>query len=108
MNDDGEAHEIKSKYSLKVIDSLNFLIGILDNLSINLDNKYKFETKKEFKDKFELINKKINFPYEENLNNKELPKIKDFYGSIKLETISEEEYNQTKEIYDRLEFKNIK
>ena len=40
MDDDGEAHEIKSKYSLKVIDSLNFSIGSLDNLSINLDNKY--------------------------------------------------------------------
>ena len=89
MDDDGEAHEIKSKYSLKVIDSLNFLIGSLDSLSTNLDNKYKYETKKEFKDKFELINKKMIFPYEwineENLNNKELPKIEDFYSSIKLE-----------------------
>ena len=58
IDDDGEAHEIKSKYSLKVIDSLNFLIGSLDSLSSNLNNKYKYETKKEFKDKFELINKK--------------------------------------------------
>ena len=46
MDDDGDAQEIKSKYSLKVIDSLNFLIGSLDNLSTNLDNKYKYETKK--------------------------------------------------------------
>ena len=77
MNDDGEANEIKSNYSLKVIDSLNFLKGSLDNLSTNLDTNYKYETKKEFKDKFEIINKKMNFPYEwineENLNNKELP-----------------------------------
>ena len=112
MDDNGEAHEIKSKYSLKVIDSLNFLIGSLDSLSLNLNNKYKYETKREFKDKFELINKKINFPYEwineENINNKELPKIKDFYSSIKLVTISEEEYSQIKEIHDKLEFKNIK
>ena len=93
MDDYGEAHEIKSKYSLKVIDALNFLIGSLDSLSSNLDNKYKYETKKEFKDKFELIDKKMNFPYEwlnkNNLNNKESPEIKDFYSSIKLETISE-------------------
>ena len=112
MDDDGEAYEIKSKYSLKVIDSLNFLIGSLDSLASNLDNKYKYETKKEFKDKFELINKKMNFPYEwmneDNLKSKELPKIKDFYYSIKLETISEKEYNKTKEIYHKLEFKNIK
>ena len=33
MDDDGEAHEIKSKYSLKGIDSLNLLIGSLDSLS---------------------------------------------------------------------------
>ena len=112
MDDDGETYEIKSKYSLKVIDSLNFLIGSLDNLSTNLDNKYKYETKREFKDKFELINKKMNFPYEwineDDLNNKELPKIKDFYSSIKLKTISKDEYNQTKEICDKLEFENIK
>ena len=112
MDDNGEAREIKSKYSLKAIDSLKFLIGSSDDLSANLDNKYKYETKKEFKDKFELINKKMNFPYEwlneENLNNEKLPKIKDSNSSIKLETISEKEYNQTKEIYDRLEFKNIK
>ena len=67
---------------MKVIDSLNFLIGSLDTLSTNLDNKYEYESKKEFKDKFELINKKMNFPYEwineDNLNNKELPKLKIF------------------------------
>ena len=112
MNDDGEAHEIKNKYSLKVIDSLKFLIGSLDNLSKNLNNNYINETKKEFIDKFEIINKKMNFPYEwineNNLNNNELIKIEDFYSSIKLKTISEEEYKQTKEIYDKLEFKNIR
>ena len=58
------------------------MIGSLDSLSTNLDNKYKYETKKEFKDKFELINKKMNFPYEwineENLNNKNYQKLKIF------------------------------
>ena len=96
MDDDGEAHEIKNNYSLKVIDSYNLLMGSLDNLSTNLNNKYKYETKKEFRDTFELINKKMNFPYEwineDNLNNKELPEIKDFYSSLKLESISEKEY----------------
>ena len=54
----------------------------------------------------------MNFPYEwinkDNLKNKELPEIKDFYSSIKLKIITKEEYNQTKKIYDKLEFKNIK
>ena len=112
MDDDGEAHEIKSNYSLRVIDSYNLIMGSLNNLSSNLNNKYKYETKKEFKENFEIINKKMNFLYEwineDNLNNKKLPEIKDFYSSLKLETISDKEYEQTKEIYDKLKFKNIK
>ena len=93
MDDDGEAHEIKSNYSLRVIDSYNLIMGSLNNLSSNLNNKYKYEAKMEFKD---------------NLNNKKLPEIKDFYSSLKLESITKKEYNQTKKIYDKLEFKNIK
>ena len=54
----------------------------------------------------------MSFPYEwinkDNLDNKELLEIKDFYSSLKLDTISKEEYKQTKEIYDKLEFKDIK
>ena len=50
----------------------------------------------------------MNFPYEwineDNLNNKELPEIKDFHSSLKLEIISEKECKQTKEIFDELEF----
>ena len=112
MDDDGEAHEIKSNYSLRVIDSYNLIMGSLNNLSSNLNDKYKYETKKEFKDNFEIIDKKMNFLYEwineDNLNNKELPGIKDFYTSLKLKSISKEEYRQTKEIYNKLGFKNIK
>ena len=112
MDDNGEAHEIKSNYSLRVIDSYNLIMGSLNNLSSNLNNEYKYETKKEFKDNFEIINRKMNFPYEwineDNLNNEELPGIKDFYSSLKLGTISEKDYNQTKEIYDKLKFKNTK
>ena len=53
MDDDGEAHEIKSEYSFRVTDSYNLIIGSLNNLSSNLNNKYENETKKEFKDKFD-------------------------------------------------------
>ena len=63
MDDDGEAHEIKSNYSFRVIDSYNLTMGSLNNLSSNLNDKYKYETKKEFKDNFEIINKKMNLPY---------------------------------------------
>ena len=59
MDDDGEAHEIKSNYSFRVIDSYNLIMGSLNNLSSNLDNKYKYETKKELRDNFEIIDKKL-------------------------------------------------
>ena len=112
MNDDGEAHEIKNNYLFRVIDSHNLIMVSLNSLSSNLNNKHKYETKKEFKVNFEIINKKMNFPYEwineNNLNNKELPEIKDFHSSLKLESISEKEYKQTKKIDHKLEFKNIK
>ena len=72
--------KLKLINSFRVIDSYNFITGSLNNLSSNLNNKYKYETKKEFKVNFEIINKKMNFPYEwineDNLNNKELPEIK--------------------------------
>ena len=63
-DDDEEAHEIKSNYSFRVIDSYNLIMDSLNNLSSNLNNKYKYEVKKEFRDNFEIINKKMNFPYE--------------------------------------------
>ena len=63
------------EYSIKIIDSLAFLQSNLDSLSKDLDNDLKIITKKHFKDKFEMINKKLeNFPY--NFINPENLKIK--------------------------------
>ena len=54
----------KKEYSIKIIDSLAFLQSNLDSLSKELDDNLKIVTKKHFKDKFEIINKKLeNFPY---------------------------------------------
>ena len=54
----------------------------------------------------------MNFPHEwineDNLNNKKSPKIEDFYSSLKLINNIRKKYKQTKELYDELEFKNIK
>ena len=51
-------------YSIKIIDSLAFLQSNLDDLSKDLDNDSKIIKKKHFKDKFEMVNKKLeNFPY---------------------------------------------
>ena len=102
----------KIKYSLKLLDMCNFIKGSLNDLSKNLNDKDKFITKSHFKDNFELLNEKTCFPYEfitkENIYNKELPSIENFYSSLKLDGISEEDYSKTLEIYKKLNFKNIK
>ena len=102
----------KIKYSLKLLDMCNFIKGSLNDLSKNLNDKDKFITKSHFKDIFELLNEKACFPYEfitkENIYNKELPSIENFYSSLNLDTISEEDYDKTLEIYKFLNCKNIK
>ena len=100
------------KYSFKLLDICNFVKGSLSSLSDNLSDKDKIVTKKHFPDNFELLKTKVSFPYEwltrENIYDKELPSIDDFYSSLKLGNISEEEYKKTLEIYKKLKCKNIK
>ena len=102
----------KIKYSLKLLDMINFIKGSLNDLSKNLNSKNKTITRQHFNDNFELLNKKVCFPYEwlakENIYNKELPPIEKFYSFSKLDNISEEDYNKTLEIYEKLNCKNIK
>ena len=100
------------KYSLKVLDVCNFIKGSLSELSTNLNDKDKIITIEHFSDNFELLKYKTCFPYEfltkENFYNKNLPSIENFYSSLKLDNISEEDYNKTLDIYKKLKCKNIK
>ena len=102
----------KIKYSLKFLDMCNFIRGSLNDLSKNLNNKNKFITKEHFKDNFELMKYKTCFPYEfitkENIYNENLPSIENFYSSLKLDGISEDNYDKTLEIYKKLNCNNIK
>ena len=102
----------KIKYSLKLLDMCNFIKGSLSELSENLNDENKFITKESFKDNFELMKYKVCFPYEfitkENIYNENLPLIENFYSSLKLDNISEKDYNKTLEIYKKLNCKNIK
>ena len=62
-----------------------------------------------------MLNEKVCFPYEwltkENIYDESLPPIENFYSSLKLDNISEKDYNKTLEIYKKLnckeELKNI-
>ena len=84
----------------------------MSKVSEKLLDEDKLVTEKHFPEHFELLKEKIAFPYEwltkENLYDKKLPSINKFYSSLKLQNISEEEYNKTLEIYKKLECKNIK
>ena len=101
------------KYKIKIIDSLAFLQSKLDDLSDDLDNKLKIITKKHFKDKFYLINKKMeNFPYmyvnSDNLNEENLPKKKYFNNILTMKKVTNKQYCKIKLFYKKMEFKNIR
>ena len=100
------------KYSFKLLDICNFIKGSLSTFSENLLDKDKIITKKHFPDNFELLKEKACFPYEwltnENLLDKELPPIDKFYSSLKLQNISQKEYDKTIDIYKKLKCKNVK
>ena len=100
------------KYSFKLLDISNFIKGSLSELSKNLLDKDKIITKKHFPDNFELLKEKTCFAYEwlneKNIYDKQLPPIDKFYSSLKLQNITEDEYNKTLEIYKKLKCKNIK
>ena len=102
----------KIKYSLKLLDMCNFIKGSLNDLSKNLNDKDKIITKEHFSNNFELMKYKVCFPYEfitqENIYDENLPPIEKFYSSLKLDNISEEDYDKTLEIYKKLNCKNIK
>ena len=102
----------KLKYSLKLLDMCNFIKGSLSESSKNLNDENKIITKEHFSDNFELMKYKVCFPYEfitkENSYNKELPPIENSYSSLRLDNISEKDYNKTLEIYKKLNCKNIK
>ena len=100
------------KYSFKLLDICNFIKGSLSKLSENLSDKDKIITKRHFPDNFELLKEKVCFPYEwltkENLLDKELPSIDKLYSSLKLQNISQKQYDKTIEIFKKLKCKNVK
>ena len=99
------------KYSFKLLDISDFIKGSLLSLSKKLSDEHKIVTKRHFPYNFELLKCKTYFPYEwiteENIYNKKLPPIEDFYSSLKLQNISKEEYDETLRIYKELN-QNVK
>ena len=102
----------KMKYSFKLLDISNFIKGSLSELSEKLSDEHKIITKRHFSNNFELLKQKAHFPYEwvteKNVYNKILPPIENFYSSLKLQNINQEQYDETLRIYKELKCKNVK
>ena len=102
----------KMKYSFKLLDISNFIKGSLSELSEKLSDEHKIITKRLFSNNFELLKQKAHFPYEwvteKNIYNKILPPIENFYSSLKLQNINQEQYDETLRIYKELKCKNVK
>ena len=100
------------KYSFKLLDICNFIEGSSSDLSKNLLDEDKIITKKHFPNNFELLKQKTAFPFEwltkENIYDKNLPPINKFYSTLKLQNISQDEYDKTLDIYKKLGCKNVK
>ena len=101
------------KYNIKIIDSLSFLQAKLEDLSKDLEDDLKSVTKNHFKDKFHLINRKMeNFPYmyanPNNLDEEFLPKKKYFNNILTMKKITKKQYKKVKLFYKTMEFKNLR
>ena len=99
------------KYSFKLLNISNFIKGSLSELSKILSDEHKIVTKRHFPNNFELLKQKTHFSYEwlteENIYNKKLPPIENFYSSLKLQNINKEQYDETLRIYKELKCKRL-
>ena len=101
------------KYNIKIINSLSFLQAKLESLSEDLEDDLKIVTKNHFKDKFELVNKKLeNFPYmyvnPNNLDEEFLPKKKYFNNILTMKKITKKQYKEVELFYEKMKFKNLR
>ena len=108
-----EFHIPDKKYSIRIIDSLSFVSGKLENLGIELDDDQKIELKKHFKKYFKYIKGKLlNFPYnyvrKDTLLEKNLPDKSEFYNILTMKKITNKEYDLVQEFYKNMGFKNIR
>ena len=104
---------LNKKYSIKIIDSLSFLQGNLDSLSKDLDDDLKIVTKNEFQNDFKYVNKKLeNFPYTylnpNNLNEINLPEMKEFDNILTIKKITKDEYEEIQKFYKNMKLKNLR
>ena len=98
---------------LTFIDSFQFMSSSLDKLVSNMRKEdLKYTSTAFYGYKLDLMSKKGIYPYDfmdsmEKFENKELPKIEDFYSTLNEEHISEKDYNHAKEVWNAFRIKDM-
>ena len=109
-NKNGE--KVKIKHEIRFIDSFKFMASSLDSLVGNLGLEKLIQTKKEFKNKFELISRKGIYPYDyingiKKFEETQLPPKEKFYSKLNDCGISDEAYGHAKKVCKEFRLKNM-
>ena len=105
--------EFKSKsMEARFLDSAAFMSDALANLVKNLEDDNFNQTKKVFKDKWKLFQKKGVFPYEwldtvEKFKETSLPEKEAFFSQLDGKGISEDEWEYAKRVWTEMGMKNM-
>ena len=103
---------MKIKHEIRFIDSFKFMASSLDSLVGNLGLEKLIQTKKEFGDKFDLLNRKGIYPYDfmsgiEKFEETKLPPKEKFFSKLNDCGISDEDYEHGKEVWKYFKIKNM-
>ena len=97
--------------NLTFIDSFQFMSSSLDKLVSNTRKEdLKYTSMAFYGYKLDLMSKKGIYDFMDSMEkfeNKELPKIEDFYSTLNEEHISEKDYNHAKEVWNAFRIKNM-
>jgi hypothetical protein len=98
---------------IRFVDSYQFWPSSLDKLAKSLTDDDKKVVKQRFYDKWDLVTKKMHYPYEymnsmKRYEDKELPPMEKFYDSLNDKKIGIKEYSNCQEIWNRFGMKTMK
>ncbi|KAJ4450849.1 hypothetical protein ANN_02280 [Periplaneta americana] len=103
----------KKRYmQMRFLDSFRFMPSSLAQLADNLPKDKFSETKKMFKDKFDLVSRKGVFPYDylttsDKLEDNCLPPKEKFFSKLNNEHITEEDYNHAKCVWEAFNIQTL-
>ena len=100
-------------FEIRLLDSMQFISGSLDALSINYSNDFKITWSYFPEESWNLISHKRVLPYNyldnfDKLNLTKLPNIEEFNDTLKLKKCKQEDYDRAIQIWNMFKCKSIK